>query len=274
MSLLDTVIPDGNKSEATRLITASVCQWMYERGFKPVETEVQVSPGWIADLAGVCVPTPTEAIRLRLIPSKPKSKSWDSVRGCYDPERVRIWRERMNAWKSQLAILPNYLTAIVEVKASRSDFSGDRKWKLPPPSHLCYLAYPSGLLEPCEIPAGWIPIECSESGRVVRANHPPVMHPVTVEQTLDVVHAIAHRRHNATHYERHRQIMKQHRARQAEDTTRRRMSDAIRAVLDLARTPYASVDEWMNKNWIKEKHVPSYLRKEIETFMAERSTQP
>lgn len=108
-------ICDRNKSELTHKLTAAAAFWLDEAGFKPVETEVPVCPGWVADLSGVIRPTKTEATRLKLIPP----------RGPYS--RPNAWRE----WCDAFAAIPSLLTAVVEVKTSRSDFIGDHKWGKP-----------------------------------------------------------------------------------------------------------------------------------------------
>ncbi len=56
-----------NKTPLTNQITNAVAAWMDNRGFKPVETEVTVAGGWVADLAGVIVPTRGAAPAARLV---------------------------------------------------------------------------------------------------------------------------------------------------------------------------------------------------------------
>jgi len=54
-------VTDQNKTELTRKVTAGAATWLTNLGAKPVETEVHVRQGWIADLAAVWCPTRTEA---------------------------------------------------------------------------------------------------------------------------------------------------------------------------------------------------------------------
>jgi len=136
-------------------MTALVIDWLRGKGFKPVEVEVPVcsyveprfpdSEGvdhltrtrtWRADVAGAIIPTDTE-MRLLNVPGLSESVA---DRG--------------------------YLTAVVEVKVSRSDFRKDFGYKWPPaecqftnPANLLIVAYPSGLIHQEELPAGWFGLE-------------------------------------------------------------------------------------------------------------------
>jgi hypothetical protein len=93
--------------------------WLDNHGFKPVETEVPVMRGWVADIAGVIEPTHSEAVKLRLVPRKP---NWTSFQT--DLERYVAGKERHeNAYGS----LPFPITVLVEVKTSLADLRRERK---------------------------------------------------------------------------------------------------------------------------------------------------
>lgn len=208
---------DGNKTPLTERVTATVAQWMNERGMKPVETEVPVAAGWIADLAGVICPTRTEASDLKLIPRSPR---------CYaNPNYAAMNDEREAAFQA----LPPLITVLVEVKTSRGDFRGDRKWELPRPAHLCYLATPPDIVGPNEVPMGWGWIVVGEEAK---QKLPPQMTPQTDAITADLIWQVAVRRDHQTRYARLREIQKKRRAEEAEGKAYRRMSALIAAACD------------------------------------------
>jgi hypothetical protein len=207
---------DRNKTDATHNVTRAVMRYLDERGFKPVETEVPVADGWVADIAGVCTPTRTEAVRLKLIPASPR---------CAAGEPYQRWNARYQA-------LPCPLTALVEVKVSKSDFSGDHKWDKPSPANLRYLAIPHGLLLSA-YPPGWTVLSVSNDGTVRIVASGDVCN-VPADQKMLTILSIAVRRDHATRYQRLRGMMKQYRVTQGEQRTLSRMSDAIRMAFAVA----------------------------------------
>jgi len=126
-------MPDANKTDLTRQITAAAAIWLNERGFKPIETEVSVADKWVADLASIGYLTRTEAQRLKLIHRKP---AWKQRQG-----RAR------EEWEHEYLALPAPLTAVVEVKISLSDLGKDTKWIRAAPARLLYLAVPQTLID-------------------------------------------------------------------------------------------------------------------------------
>jgi len=70
---------DRNKTDLTHAVTQAAMTWLDERGFKPVETEVEIARGWVADLASAIFPTPTELINLKLIPHRPDWEAEDEI---------------------------------------------------------------------------------------------------------------------------------------------------------------------------------------------------
>jgi hypothetical protein len=174
---------DLNKTEITHDLTTAALVWMYERGFKPLQTEVRVKDGWVADIAGVIKPTQTEILDLKLIERAPK---WTIE----TQELVCDWVARVKAMKQ----VP--YTGLVEVKTSRSDFTRDRKWEMAQPVNLAYLAVPKGLISEDEWPAGWGILEFSEGS--IRVRRPASIATIPPELQRDVVFEISIRLENTT----------------------------------------------------------------------------
>lgn len=231
---------DRNKSQLTHDVTTASAHWLEAHGFKPVETEVSMpwqnpnDTGWVADLASVIVPSQTELIEMRLLPSRPR---WPSYEHRDDKEKMARYREKEAVWDAKRAALYRRMTCLVEVKTSRSDFRGDRKWKAPWPTDLAYLSVPKGLIKPEEYPAGWGILE--DGARCVRAPEPRT---ATIEQHLSVVMAIAIRRDHHTRYERWREIARQDRIDEGERRREVRLQNLADAVFCVANGRYDSVE--------------------------------
>jgi hypothetical protein len=241
-----SILPDRNKTDLTHDVTASVMRYLDEQGFKPVETEVPVADGWIADLAGVIVPTQTEAVNMKLIPRKPQ---YDYNR--WRDAEYRARREAMTAeCEARFNALPCPITALVEVKTSRADFSKDKKWTMPAPTNLCYLAVPAGMLKPSEYPEGWTVLSVSEGGDVQTVQR-GILHSVPVERQLQTVLAIAVRRDHQTRYARLREFEKAQRCERAERVSLMRFAYAVRAIAKIVRGKGESVDDVLRSHAIK-----------------------
>jgi hypothetical protein len=174
---------DLNKTALTHDVTTAALAWMYEKGFKPLQTEVRVKDGWVADIAGVIKPTQTEILDLKLIERAPK---WTVE----TQELVYEWAERVRTMKQ----VP--YTGLVEVKTSRSDFTRDQKWEMPQPVNLAYLAVPKGLILEDEWPAGWGILEFSEGS--IRVRRPASIATTPPELQRDVIFEISIRLENTT----------------------------------------------------------------------------
>lgn len=213
---------DRNKSDLTHKVTQATYSWLDSHGFKPVETEVWMPPtsadekAWIADLAAVIVPTQTELIEMKMILRRPAWK--------VDPEK----RE---AWAAQYATLSRRMTCLVEVKTSRSDFIGDRKWKLTPPTDMAFVALAPGIIFPEEIPEAWGILVLR--GEVMAKVRNPAVRQATIEEQLHVIYQIAIRRDHRTRYEAHRQWAQEDQSRRNEYVTAARVRDLVRVVRDL-----------------------------------------
>jgi len=244
---------DRNKTQLTHDVTNATSAWMDEKGFKPVETEVTVAPGWCADLAGVLEPTETELIGLKFLKRQP---SWD------DKRRGAGWtKERYLEQQSIKRRLSRIMTCLVEVKTSRSDFCGDRKWTLAVPTDLAYVVFPKGMVRQDEWPAGWGILEYSTVGiRCVRTPTPQFM---PADQQRDVIMSIAVRRDHHTRYARWREIQKLRRAEEAAARPIERVSDVVRALFDVIRGYRPTLEETLRYHRLADnlpRHVMERLR--------------
>lgn len=231
---------DRNKTPLTHLVTQRAVFWLDRVGFKPVETEVGVAEHWVADVAGVCTPTTTELIELRLLKSSPKfpreksGRDWQLPPTPEHEARVAAWQVKQAAWEAARDALPKLLTASVEVKTSVNDFKRDDKWERPWPTNLCYLAMPTGLIPQDRWPKGWGIILTSADGQRLLRVFPGELRESPTERQRDVVLALAVRRDHATRYQRMRDVQKKLRIDQNEGKSLTRMTDAIRFVMAVA----------------------------------------
>lgn len=205
---------DRNKTTLTHRVTALAAAALDSLGCKPVETEVEVSPGWIADVASYWYPTRTEAKRFGMQKIALPSRLIDA--GCDDDldMRLRCW-------------CAGPLTVLVEVKTTPADFRGDRKWLLPPPAHICIVAFPSGVVLQEDLPKGWYGLETNKAGDMVRKWHRShadihAQHPGLV---LDFVAQVGIRRDHRSRYRAFKDWAKAYRA---EDTENKKQYSAAR----------------------------------------------
>lgn len=228
---------DRNKSPITHEVTDAVASWLDAHGFKPVETEVPLALGWVADLAGVICPTQTELIALQLIKRPP---SWNEIHSL--KTKRRTWdADAYKAWQGTIDALRRTMTCLIEVKTSRADYCGDKKWTLTPPTDLAFVAFPRGLVKAEEWPTGWGILEFHD-GAIKRLRAPTPQ--VTADsQQRDVILSIAIRRDHHTRYSRFREAQKETRLASATETSMARIRDIFRAVLSVARGERDSLEE-------------------------------
>lgn len=255
------MIADRNKSDLTHQVTEATCTWLDNHGFKPVETEVEMpwtkveEKAWIADLAAVICPTQTELIEMKMIPRPPRWR-YAKPDGGYD--------EKYEAWESLYKPLDRRMTCLVEVKTTRSDYLGDRKWTLTPATDLAFVAVPSGLVKPEEWPVGWGVFELRGDTMVKVRN--PVPRVATVEEHLSVIYQIAVRRDHRTRYAENREWWKKHRMEMAVQTSTDRIDKIIDAVRDIAAGktrwghPISSVDEALRMHGVRNAREPQLER--------------
>lgn len=185
---------DRNKSDLTHSITGTAMGWLSGGGFKPVETEVPVAGGFVADIASFIYPTPTEWKCLKL------NRRFDGTKG--DPYDTLIETTKR---------FGTPLTAVIEVKISNADLKKDFNTKFRNfPAHLCYIAYPHGLIDETILPIYWSRLVCSANGqKLLRVDNGYVaIHPQSPGDTIDLIANIAIRRHHRTQYAEMRAMLK------------------------------------------------------------------
>ena len=207
-----SLFEDHNKTEITKDLTAAVCSWLDERGGKPVETEVAVETGWVADVATVLNPTQTELQDLKLVRRKP---GWAK-------------RDQQEAWEIEARPFNRLMSVLVEVKTSRSDFLRDAKWGRARPTDLCWLAVPVDLISRLEWPYRWGILEYSTTSTRLFHRRRPVLSPTSTDQRLSVVYQIACRRDSHSRYEHLRRIQRKQRQDENEGKSLTRVHDALR----------------------------------------------
>lgn len=241
MPVAEQDMPERGKTELTQNLTRACVLWMDGKGFKPVETEVCVNlrPTWIADLAGVIIPTQTERINLKLIRRSPRN-DWSRR---HDNDYQDRFRQQYEDWQAEYRKIPAILTALIEVKTSVADFRQDGKWALPvSPTNLKYIAMPRGMIAQEKWPTGWgvILYELAQSDRTdnasdhLRCAKPSPIYQVSVEQSRNVILQIAMRRDNIGRYERLRKLSQRIRIADNERKSLERITHAISFVLSLA----------------------------------------
>jgi hypothetical protein len=232
-------VPERGKTELTQNLTRACALWMDGKGFKPVETEVGVARGWVADVAGVIIPTQTECINLKLIQRPPRS---DWARRD-DAAYYGSFRERYIEWRTSYTKIPSILTAHIEVKTSVADFRQDSKWSRPDsPTNLKYVAMPRGMIAQEKWPGGWgvILYGCSQpelngnASEHLQCARPSPLYSVSVEQSRDVILQIGIRRDNVGRYERLRKLSQRIRISDNKRKSLERITSIISFVLRIA----------------------------------------
>ena len=255
---------DLNKSPLTCDVTSAVALWLDGMGFKPVETEVGMpwvvenEKGWIADLAGVIFPTQTELINLKLLSRSPKYYLSNGFFG--NPDEEYKPNPAYTEWAKERDTKQRLMTCLVEVKTTRADFLGDRKWNLPLPTDLAYLAYPKGLVDHSEWPAGWGILEFHDNS--IRQRRFPFPGQTTSEQQRDVILSIAVRRDHHTRYARHREFNREHRERDKQEKIQTHLGRMTRAIFSIVEGKRGSVKECLE--WHGVKNLDEWMIKELE----------
>jgi len=222
---------DHNKTALTHRITAVAAAYLDEIGCKPVETEVRVKDGWVADVASFVYPTMTEALKMKLI--KRQSRR-GSIRDSIDD-----WGKEGLAFRDVVYRHGNILTVIVEVKISKGDFAKDEQRKFRGgvfPAHLCYIAYPKGLLEDNAIPPGWIALIMSKDGRRLieakrRMSVDQLLHAQPPGDMIDFVATVAIRRAHRTRYRELRAVVNAYNRNETENKRQHNIQHTIKAIV-------------------------------------------
>ncbi len=252
---------DLNKTELTLRVTEAAALWLVGIGCKGCETEVMVSPGWLADLAAIWSPTRTEAQKQKIIPPQPS------------------WRGRTptqyKAWDQTYLDLPSHITIACEVKTSIADFRKDEKWDKESPADIRILFMPSRMVPKAEWPkVWWVVLHHDGGGHVAIAQRAP-MTPVSDAQRMWIACALANRRFNRTNYSMWRDLARTHRNRQNDEVNRQRFDAAVSQVID-----YLEGKSELEGAWVPGQsgrfHVPHWLKERLETAKQQfnRTEQP
>ena len=254
---------DLNKTDLTLAVTEAAALWLSGIGCKPIETEVPVAAGWVADLAGAWVPTPTELQQSKIIRRRPQSPyPYSPANSIKHAAKVRAWRAETDP---VVAALPHPLTVVLEVKTSRPDFLADDKWTRDRVANVQVLAATKGALDPEEVPASWWLLEHSaKTGKLLKVRRRGSVSLVGVVQRLETVLQIAIRSHNRSTYQRDRDLQKRHRANEAGRRTLTRMTTLARMLLAITRGEHASVQDCVDRFLGYHQTLPAYVVKEIE----------
>ncbi len=251
----ESVTLDANKLPLTHRVTALAAAYLNNLGCKPVETEVPIRPGWIADVASYWYPTQTEVKKLGL--NKNVAALYEGNPSDY--RKVMDW-----------VVGEGLLTVVAEVKVSRSDFAADaRKWTTDvSPANLCFLAYPTGVVE--ALPRGWYGIETTKDGSRIQKIHRAYtrFHAQFSAQQLDLVAAVGIRRDHRT---RHRAVSDWLKAYRVEDRTKQAQYSAADLLHGLAE--WVQGEGWRADRSLRDvlsklglKKVPAYAREAVAYF--------
>lgn len=246
---------DRNKTALTHRVTAVATAYLDGLGCKPVETEVPVAPGWVADVASYWYPTKTECKKLQL-DRRVQGLLLDE--GC-SGEGLAVRLFGHGPW-----------TVLVEVKTSRADFAGDAKFARAKPANLCFLAYPHGVLTKEDLPEGWEGLECSSDGskllRVIRSWQPPAA--VHIGQTLDFVAQVGIRRDHRTRHRAAADWLRSYRAEDREKQVAYRADRLLRGLAEWIQGTGYQADRPLSEVLpsLGIKTVPHYLAATVEFF--------
>ena len=222
---------DRNKTALTHRVTATAVAYLDGLGCKPVETEVPISSDWVADVASYWYPTRTEAKRLHL--RGLAREIMGNEENTYNPIE-RAWGE-------------GPFTVLVEVKTSLADFKRDKKKWSQWPAHLCFVAYPTGLLSIDDIPAGWYGMQITKNGsgvyRVHRTSASPFPpHAQHAGSIIDLVAAVGIRRDHRTRNASLREWIKAYRATDTDKKKHDALGDVICAISRWMQDPDSRSD--------------------------------
>ena len=204
---------DNNKTHLTNVITAGAKMWMLGVGFKPVQDEVPVADGWVADVAGYIQPTQTELTRhLKLLKALGLTNDESGVAKFFSRYEMPM-------------------TGLIEVKTTKADYKKDigRKYARHDqpscPVHLPWLAYPTGMVPDLELPHYWGLLEFSANGdKLLKARCPVCVRSQHPGDTAKVIANIGERIFNKYQDPEMAEWLKEHRAEQREKEIRWRTS--------------------------------------------------
>jgi len=241
---------DLNKTEITLRITEAAATWLKGLGAKPVEVEVPIAVGWVADLAGVWRPTATEAIKAKLIEPKPRCPDWQGR----TQNVIRIWQNKVAKWDQIFDRLPDPILIGHEVKISQADFRKDLRRKFVTkgnrtgPVHMRCLSVLRGKVRPEQYPDGWWVLEHGPSGRVVKIAQRGRFLKVEKSKQIIVLTSLSEKIWNREENKFWRDINRSHRDGQNKRISLLRVNRVVDAVLAVARGDENSIEKCLLKH--------------------------
>lgn len=239
---------DRNKTVLTHNITMGAIEHLRYIGVKAIMEEVPVASKWIADIAGLWSPTPTECLRAKLLPPRDKisrpiefmGKTIDIPED--DPEQH---------WYETFGKLPWCITIVHEVKTSQSDFARDDKFTREPVADLQILSYPLGVLSEDKLPKNWWLWEHRTDGAVRKVSRYPKLLSTTDEKRFVIAASIAERQHNKVHNKFWNDLKKKQTLDEVEERKSRdlrRMADSVMRVAKGELSPTAVFETYFPRN--------------------------
>jgi hypothetical protein len=256
---------DTNKTDLTHRVTATAAAYLDGLGCKPIETEVPIRCGWVADLASYWYPTMTEARKLHI------NRRAREILGITKSTRIPDLIPR--------AFGHGPFSVLVEVKVRAADFRRDeRKWQPGEwPAHICFFAFPTGMLGKDDLPQGWYGLEMSTAGTKLRKVHHSWCspHPQHTGLTLDFVAAVGIRRDHRTRYTALKAFAKAHRAREREKKARYSAAELLEGLANWVQgqgwRPERSLSDVLPDLGIKK--LPQYCRQSVAFFESLRTAR-
>ena len=222
---------DRNKSSITCAITNAAIEHLRVIGVKAIETEVPIAERWVADIAGIWSPTPTECLRAKLLPPRKMidvQHTWEGgsfTRKEDDPEQK--WHERYSKF-------PGCMTIVHEVKTSYSDFIRDTKFERPPVADIQILSYLKGCVPEHRLPKNWWLWEHTAGGRIKIKPEPNINY-VDFEKKFWLTSSIAERQHNRTFRKWQSETQKKYRLQDTLRTSAHRIRAIAKVILEVAK---------------------------------------
>ncbi len=263
------VVADRNKTELTLRVTEAASNWLTSIGAKPIETEVPIQRGWVADLAGVWCPTRTEARNLKIV-SRPKRFGYTpGLEPEEEERRKKIEDDSYRESENEYDALPDGIIIVHEVKTSRSDFMHDKKWLAPSPANMRVLSITPGIASQEEFPDGWWIICHGEDGKIKKIIQRGFITEISDRDKFLITLSIAERRHNRTLYSYQRELQQ---SQLNEKNTRincERLSGCMKAVLSVAKAEFDNIEDCLNRYMSRRYYfggriLNSYIMEELE----------
>lgn len=249
-------IEDRNKSSVTCAITAQAIEHLKYIGAKAIETEVPLGSAWIADIAALWSPTPTECLRSKLLPPRKKVQVVHEWEG---GKFTRTEDDPAQKWDEMYSHLPGDITIVHEVKTSYSDFNRDDKFTREPAGDLQILSYLKGCIPEHRLPKNWWLWEHTAGGRLKVAPCPIINH-VDWDKKFWLAAALAERQHNRVFNKWQADLQKKYRMEDTLRTAAYRIRNIAKIVHEVARgerTPEEALQYYFNYSDLE--HNKDYL---------------